>query len=68
MPNKVKWGILGAASIAQRRVLPAMRNCANAEVVAVASRSLDKARALAEQFSIPKVYGSYEDLLGDPEI
>lgn len=68
MPTKLKWGILGAASIAQRRVLPAMRNCVNAEVVAVASRSLDKARSMAEQFSIPKVYGSYEDLLGDPEI
>lgn len=68
MAKKVKWGILGAASIAQRRVLPAMRNCERAEVVAVASRSLDRARAMASQFSIPKVYGSYEDLLGDPEI
>ena len=68
MPQKVKWGILGAASIARRRVLPAMRNCVKAEVVAVASRSLDKASAMASQFSIPKVYGNYEDLLGDPEI
>jgi predicted dehydrogenase len=68
MPDKVKWGILGAASIAKRRVLPAMRNCLNAEVIAVASRSLDKAREMATQFSIPKVYGNYEDLLGDPEV
>jgi predicted dehydrogenase len=45
-----------------------MRNCVHAEVLAVASRSLDKARAMAERFSIPRVYGSYEDLLGDPEI
>ena len=68
MPRKVKWGILGAASIAQRRVLPAMRDCQHAEVVAVASRSLDKARSMASQFAIPKAYGAYEDLLGDPEV
>lgn len=68
MTKKVKWGILGAASIAHRRVLPAMRNCVNAEVVAAASRSFEKARAMAEQFSIPKAYGDYEDLLGDPEV
>lgn len=68
MPRKVKWGILGAAHIAQRRVLPAMRDCQHAEVIAVASRSLDKGRTMAAQFSIPKVYGSYEDLLGDPEV
>lgn len=68
MTTKVKWGILGAAPIAERRVIPAMQNCQRAEVVAVASRSFDKARALAKQFSIPKAYGSYEELLGDPEI
>jgi predicted dehydrogenase len=68
MTQKVKWGILSTASIAQRRVIPAMLNCEHAEVVAIASRSLDKAKAVAGKFSIPKVYGSYEELLADREI
>ena len=68
MAQKVKWGILGAASIAQRRVVPAMQECDRAEVVAVASRSLEKAKAFASQFSLPKAYGTYEELLADPEV
>jgi predicted dehydrogenase len=68
MAKKVQWGILSAASIAQRRVLPAMLNCERAEIAAIASRSIDKAKAVAAKFSIPKVYGSYEGLLADPEI
>jgi predicted dehydrogenase len=68
MAQKVKWGILSTAPIAQRRVLPAMRNCVNAEVAAIASRSLDKAKEAATKFSIPKAYGAYEELLADPEI
>src|SRR6202008_3471128 len=68
MTNKVKWGILGAASIAQRRVLPAMMQCEHAEVAAIASRSPEKAKAASALFFIPKAYGSYEELLADPEI
>jgi predicted dehydrogenase len=68
MTKKVKWGIISTASIAQRRVLPAMLNCEHAEIAAIGSRSLDKAKAVAAKFSIPKVYGSYEELFDDPEI
>jgi len=68
MSEKVKWGILGAAPIAQRRVLPAMRDCVRSGVAAIASRSLEKAEAFAKQFAIPKAYGSYDELLNDPEI
>jgi predicted dehydrogenase len=68
MTKKVKWGILSTASIAQRRVLPAMLNCELAEISAIASRSLDKAREVAAKFAIPKAYGSYEELLADSEI
>jgi predicted dehydrogenase len=68
MSEKVKWGILGAAPIARRRVLPAMRECTRSEVVAIASRSIEKAESFATQFGIPKAYGSYEKLLADPEI
>jgi len=68
MTKKVKWGILSTASIAQRRVLPAMINCERAEVVAIGSRSLEKAKAVAAKFSIPRVHGSYEELFDDPEV
>lgn len=68
MTKKVKWGILSTASIAQRRVLPAMLNCERAEITAIASRSLDKAKAVAARFSIPKAYGSYEELFDDPDV
>jgi predicted dehydrogenase len=68
MTNKVKWGILSTAPIAQRRVIPAMLDCAHAEIAAIASRSVDRAKAVAAQFSIPKAYGSYEELLADPQV
>jgi len=68
MTKKVKWGILSAASIARRRAVPGMLQCELAEVTAVASRSLEKAQQFAREFSIPKAYGSYEELLNDPEI
>ena len=68
MTNKVKWGILSTAPIAQRRVLPAMLDCLQAEITAIASRSLDRAKTVAANFSIPKAYGSYEELLADPEV
>ncbi|HUL33576.1 MAG TPA: Gfo/Idh/MocA family oxidoreductase [Candidatus Eisenbacteria bacterium] len=68
MTKKVKWGVLGAASIARRRVVPAMLQCEVAEVAAVASRSLTKAQEFATEFGIAKAYGSYEELLADPEI
>jgi predicted dehydrogenase len=68
MTKKVKWGILSTASIAERRVLPAMLGCEHAELAAIASRSLGKAKAVAAKFSIPKAYGSYDELFNDPEI
>jgi predicted dehydrogenase len=66
--TKVKWGILGTAGIAVRRVLPAMQLCEHVELLAIASRSAEKANKVATQFRIPKVYSSYEELLSDPEI
>jgi predicted dehydrogenase len=68
MSRKVKWGILSTAGIATRRVIPAMQKCEFAEITAIASRSLPKAKQIAASFSIPKAYGSYEELLADPEI
>ncbi|MGM0843414.1 MAG: Gfo/Idh/MocA family protein [Bacillota bacterium] len=63
----VKWGILGAANIAKKAIIPALKNCENAEVTAIASSS-GRAEDAAEEFSIPKAYQSYEELLEDRDI
>lgn len=67
MADKIRWGILGAAKIG-RKVIPAIQAAHNSEVVAVASRSLEKAETYAKELSIPKAYGSYEALLAAPDI
>lgn len=64
----VKWGILGCARIAATAVIPGIQGSANGEVLAVASRSLEKAEDYARKFGIPRTYGSYEELLEDPAI
>jgi predicted dehydrogenase len=66
--DPVRWGILGAANIAVRKVIPAMQRGARSHVVAIASRTLEKARTAATALGIPRAYGSYEELLADPEI
>ncbi|WP_395667309.1 Gfo/Idh/MocA family protein [Rhodoferax sp.] len=68
MQGKVKWGVLSTAKIGWEKVIPAMQRGQHSEVVAIASRSLDQARAVADRLGIAKAYGSYEALLADPEI
>jgi predicted dehydrogenase len=64
----VRWGILGAANIALKKVIPGMRGSALAQVVAIASRDIAKARAAANSLGIPRAYGSYQELIDDPDI
>jgi D-xylose 1-dehydrogenase (NADP+, D-xylono-1,5-lactone-forming) len=64
---KLRWGILGDAGINQR-LLPAFRASTTADLRAIASRSLDKARAASVRDGIPVAHGSYLDLLKDPSI
>jgi predicted dehydrogenase len=68
MPDKVRWGILGAAKIARLKVVPAMQQSAICEIAAIASRDRNRAQAAAESLGIPKFYGSYEELIADPDI
>lgn len=65
--KRVRWGVLGAAAI-NRKVVPGLHAGEMNEVVALASRSLDKGREMASQLKIPRVHGSYEELLEDEEI
>jgi predicted dehydrogenase len=66
--TKVRWGVLGAARIATTKVIPAMRQCRAAEVIAIASRDRERARSVAAELGVPRAYGSYEELLADPEV
>src|SRR5436190_24032878 len=68
MRDKVRWGVLGAAKIAAQKVIPAMQRSQWADVTAIASRDIEKARAAAAALGIPRVYGSYDELLADAEI
>jgi len=66
--SKVRWGILSTAKIGTVKVIPAMRRGRFSEVTAIASRDLAKAQEAAANLGIPKAYGSYEELLDDPEV
>ena len=62
--SNLRWGILGDAAINQR-LLPAFKASRTADLVAIASRSHDKAQAAAKRDGIPTAHGSYEALLAD---
>ncbi len=66
--KKVRWGVLGAARIAIKKVVPAMQAGEWCDVAAIASRDTDKGSAAATALGISKAYGSYEELLADPDI
>src|SRR4051812_36008094 len=64
----VRWGILGAANIALEKVIPAMKPSERSTVVAIASRNPAKSGAAAKKLGIPAAYGSYEELIDDPNV
>lgn len=69
MPDrKIRWGVLSTSKIARTTVIPAIQSSRNGTVVAIASRDLAKARQTAGELGIACAYGSYEELLADPEI
>ena len=61
------WGIIGAGGIA-RTLAAALKEASGAELLAVGSRSLDKAKAFAADHGAARAYGSYEELLADGDV
>lgn len=59
----LRFGILSTAKIGRELVVPAIQDAENAVVTAVASRDLAKARTMADRFSVPHAFGSYEEML-----
>jgi predicted dehydrogenase len=68
MSNKLRFGVLSTANIGLKKVIPAMQQGEHTQVVAIASRDLARAREAVQSLGIPKAYGSYEELLADPEV
>lgn len=66
--TKIRWGILSTAKIGREKVIPAMQAGNHCDIAAIASRNIDQAVAAAKQLNIATAYGSYEELLADPNI
>ena len=64
----VRWGVVGCADIAVRKVVPALQSSTLGEVLAIASRDERRAATTARGLGIPRAYGSYDALLGDPDV
>lgn len=64
----VRWGVLSTAKIGREKVLPAMLASPDCTILAVGSRDIAAAEAMAAALGIPRAYGSYEALLADPDI
>ncbi len=64
----LRFGIISTAKIAQDHVIPAIQDARNCVVSAIASRDHAKARAVADRFSVPHAFGSYEEMLASDVI
>lgn len=63
----VRWGLLSTARI-NRALIPAIRASERGELVAVASRDIEKSRAYAAEWQIPRAFGSYEEMLNSDAV
>ena len=64
----LRWGLIGAGDIAQKRIAPALRDLPNCELTAVSRRNAELAKAFAGEFGARKWYADWQDLIGDKEI
>ena len=66
--RKIRWGVLGTAGIAYGQTIPGMQLAEHCELYAIAGRKIEKAEQYQQQFGFKKAYGSYDELLADPEV
>lgn len=66
--DRVRFGVLGTAKIGRQKVIPGMQRGSHCTVTAIASRDGERARRAAGELGIEKPYGSYEELLADPDV
>ena len=65
--KKIRFGIIGCSSIADRSTLPAMLNTPNVEIKMMGSRNTKKAKKFAQKFSC-NFYGSYDEVLENDDV
>jgi len=68
MADTVRYGVLSTAQIARNNHIPAAKKAANTEIVVISSREKDRAVKWADELGIRKAYGSYDEVLTDPEV
>ncbi len=66
--DKARWGVISTAKIAREKVIPGLQRSRLGSVAAIASRNAETAKEAAAALGIEKSYGSYDDLLADPDI
>src|SRR3954471_7399286 len=66
--KRIRWGILSTAKIGREKVIPATQRSELGSVVAIASRDLTRAKSVASQLGIRRAFGSYDELLADPDV
>ncbi len=66
--GEVRIGVVGAGQIARERHFPGFKALPGVRIVAVCNRHRDSARLVATEFDIPKVHGSWEELVGDSDV
>ena len=64
----INWGIIGCGAIADKCTARAMKEAKGSKLVAVMRRDLDKCRAFAEQWGVPRYYGTVDEILKDEEV
>lgn len=66
--DRIRWGVLSTAKIGREKVIPATQQSQFGSVVAIASRDLSHAKDVATKLNIERAYGSYDELLSDPNV
>jgi len=66
--KKLRWGVIGAGGIADRRTIPGMMKADNAELIAVMEINMELAEKCRAKWNCKKAYDNEQDLLNDPEI
>jgi predicted dehydrogenase len=64
----IRVGLIGAGANVRSVMIPGLRRITGCEIVAVANRSLESSRRVADEFEIPRAYGSWSDLIDDDDL
>ncbi len=66
--QQLRWGVLSTAKIGREKVIPALQKSTHNQVLAICSRDEQSARRVADDLQIERAYGTYEEMLADPDI